>query len=94
MTESTNTATTASSKAAKAAVEVLPVVETVEVALEVPAKAVLNQKAVVAITLVVGAAAGAGVLWGVNKWRSRKSDSDRVEVPNDLSELEDEARKA
>lgn len=99
MTETTtNTAASPATKAAKAVSEAVTptVVETVEVALEVPAKVALNQKAVVAVSLLVGMSLGAGVLYGVNKWQENRKNksSDKVEVPNDLSELEDEARKS
>lgn len=82
----TNAATTAGkatdavvTKAAKAAArtadvvnETLPtVVETVEVAMEVPAKVVLNQKLVVTAAIVGGVAAGALGLWGAQKLRAR-----------------------
>lgn len=47
------------------------VVETVEVVATVPAKVVLNQTLVVGVSIIGGAALGAGILFGVNKWRSR-----------------------
>ncbi len=84
---STETATTAAgkttdaavNKAAKAAAvtaaavsETLPtVVETAEIAMEVPAKVVLNQKLVVTAAVVSGIAIGAVGLWGANKLRAR-----------------------
>lgn len=80
MTTETTTAATKSadvvaSKASKAAAAVsdsLPtVVDTVEVAMEVPAKVILNQKLVVTAVAVVGIAAGAAGLWGFQKLRAR-----------------------
>jgi ABC-type proline/glycine betaine transport system permease subunit len=94
MTESTvgKASTTVAEKAvvnraAKAAGEVskaLPtVVETAELAVEVPSKVMLNQKMIVAVSVVGGAVLGAGVLFGVNKLRERmakkKVDGDVLE---------------
>lgn len=82
-TESATTTTThvakGSSRAAEKAIaavaaasETLPtVVETAEVAMEIPAKVVLNQKLIVTVSIFGGAAAGAGILWGVQKLRAR-----------------------
>lgn len=83
-TENTTTAARAANKAgqkiidtvADAANHVGPtVVETAEVALalDVPTKVVLNQKLIVVTTAFASAAAGAGILWGVNKLRDRKA---------------------
>lgn len=95
MSETTTAATKTAEKTVKAVSESLPtVVDTVELALDIPTKAVLSQKLVVSLSVVAGAAIGAGVLFGVNKWRSRKPAQDKLEVPNDLSELDDEAKKA
>jgi hypothetical protein len=59
-------------KAVAAASETLPtVVETVEIAMDVPAKIVLNQRLVVIVTAVGGVTAGAAGLWAVNKLRQR-----------------------
>jgi len=74
MSESTTAvANTASKKAAQAAAavsEALPtVVETAEIALEVPSKVVLNQKLVVAASVAGGMALGAGIYYGVQKFR-------------------------
>lgn len=58
--------------AAAAVSEALPtVVETADLALTVPAKVVLNQRLIVASALVGGAAIGAGVFYGVQKFRNR-----------------------
>jgi hypothetical protein len=98
VTETTAAATTTAKKAAEktaaVVVDTLPtVVETVEVAMEVPAKVVLNQKLVVVVSLAAGSALTAGVLYGLQKWRAHKADKEnQVEVPNDLSKL-DEANK-
>lgn len=93
VSETTTTTTAASKKAASTVADNIPViVETAELAVEVPAKVVLNNKLVVAVSLVAGAAVGAGVLWGVNKWRARKAE-ETLEVPNDLSELDEESHK-
>lgn len=75
----TTETTTASSKAAEKAVkavaaasETLPtVVETVEIAMDVPSKVVLNQRLIVIASVAGGAAAGAVGLWGVHKVRQR-----------------------
>lgn len=80
MPESTTT-NAAVNKAAKAAgvsaaavSEALPtVVETVEVAMQVPAKVVLNQRLVVATAIVGGTALGAGLLYGYQKLKARKA---------------------
>ncbi len=67
-----NSAAKKAGVAAAAVSEALPtVVETVEVAMEVPAKVVLNQRLVVAVSIVGGAAIGAGILFGVQKLRAR-----------------------
>lgn len=74
------TTSAAVNKAAKAAAvtaaevsSVLPqVVETAEVAMEIPAKVVLNQKLIVVVSILGGAALGAGALYGVNWFRNRK----------------------
>lgn len=100
MTETTSTTATATKKAvdktATAVSNALPTVtETVEVAMEVPAKVVLNQKLVVAVSLLTGAGLTAGALFAVNKWKAHKSlKKGDVVVPNDLSGLDDEAKKA
>lgn len=85
-TTASNTATAASRRAAAAAAEkVAPaVVETVEVAMEVPAKVVLNQKLVIAASVVVGAGLGAGVLYGITRWRNRNKVL--VSVPDHVEE--------
>jgi hypothetical protein len=87
VSETTNAVAHASQKtAAKTAdkvAAVLPdVVETVEVAMEVPAKVVLNQKVVVVAASVAGAAFGIAGYWGFNKWRNRNKVV--VELPEDL----------
>lgn len=87
MSETTNTATTATTTAAKKAAaavsETLPtVVETVEVAMEMPSKVVLNQKLVVIVSVAAGVAIGAGGLWGFNKWRNRNKVVVAVEKPD------------
>jgi hypothetical protein len=75
-------------KAVAAASETLPtVVETAEVAMTVPSKVVLNQKLIVIVTAVTAAAAGAGVLWGVTKFRNRNKVT--VEVPNNVDDAND-----
>lgn len=67
-----NRAAKAAGVTAAAVSEALPtVIETVEVVATVPAKVVLNQRLVVATAIVGGAALGAGILFGVNKWQSR-----------------------
>ncbi len=96
-TTTTTTAARAANKAgqkiidtvAAAGENTLPtVVETAEVgmALELPTKVILNQRLVVAVSIVGGAALGAGVLFGINKWRNRGKVT--VAVP-DIS-LEDD----
>lgn len=75
MSETTTTAAKTAEKTIKAVSELPFVAETAELALLVPAKVVLNQKLVVSVSLLAGAGIGAGVLWSVNKWRNRKSDT-------------------
>jgi hypothetical protein len=95
-----DTITTASTKSSKVAEKVaekvvdnIPaVVETVEVALEVPAKLAVKTPLIVVVSVLGGAALGAGGLWAVNKWRARKDE--QVDVPDDISSLDDEAKKA
>lgn len=97
MSETTTAAAKTAEKTVKAVSETLPtVVDTVELALDIPTKAVLSQKLVVTLSVAAGAAVGAGVLFGVNKFLSsrRAKSQDKLEVPNDLSELDDEAKKA
>jgi hypothetical protein len=90
VSETTNTVSTKTSKAAEKLVDNLPaVVESVEVALEVPARVAVKTPLIVAVSLLGGAALGVGGVWAVNKWRSRKADS-TVNVPDDISSLEDE----
>lgn len=80
-TATTTTAARAANKAGKAIIDTvtaagehtLPtVVETAEVALalDVPTKVVLNQRLIVIATAVASASAGAGIYWGVNKFRA------------------------
>lgn len=82
-TAASNATAAASKKAAQtaaAAAQTLPVVvETVEVVTELPAKVVLNQKLIVAASILGGAALGAGGLWGWNKWRNRNKTVVAVE---------------
>lgn len=67
--------------AAAAVSEAMPVVvETADLALTVPAKVVLNQRLIVATALVGGAALGAGVFYGVNKFMNRNKVT--LELPN------------
>lgn len=73
----------ATAKAAKAAAAVaavsenLPtVVETAQIAAVVPSKVVLNQRAIVAVSVVGGMALGAGLLYGVDKLREIKRRKD------------------
>jgi hypothetical protein len=93
VSDTITTASTKSSKAAEKVVENIPaVVETVEVALEVPAKLAVKTPLIVVVSVLGGAALGAGGLWAVNKWRARKDE--QVDVPDDISSLDDEAKKA
>lgn len=97
MTEPTTATKTATSVAERAAVgrsakaaadasNVLPtVVETAELAMEVPSKVVLNQKLVVIVSVVGGAALGAGILFGVNKLRERMANK-KAEKENEIIE--------
>lgn len=75
MSDTTSPAVNAAAKKAGVAAakvsETLPtVVETVELAMDVPSKVVLNQRLVVITSVVGGATLGAGLLWGVNKLRA------------------------
>lgn len=110
MTESTTATRTTASVAEKAAVnraakaagvtaaevsKTLPtVVETAELAMEVPSKVVLNQKMVVAVSVVAGAALGVGVLFGAYKLRERmakrKLDKELADVKKDTEAYDPE----
>lgn len=68
-----NRAAKAAGVTAAAVSEALPtVVETVDVVTTMPAKIVLNQKLVVAASIIGGVAIGAGALWGIQKFRTRR----------------------
>ncbi len=87
-TAAVNTAAKKAGVAASAVSDALPtVIETAELALEVPVKVVLNQKLVVAVSMVGGAALGAGILFGINKWRNRNKIE--IQIPNHVDD-EDE----
>lgn len=95
MSETTTVATnTASKKATQAAVQAattaagnLPtVVETAELALEVPSKVVLSERWLVGAGVVVGAAMGAGIFYGVQKFRNRNKTCVVVSVPDGVEE--------
>lgn len=96
MSDTTTTVAQAASKAGEkaikavaAATETLPtVVETTEIALEVPAKVVLNQKLVVLVAGAVGAGLAVGGLFGYRKLQEYRT-SKKVVVPDDASSLED-----
>ena len=89
----TNTTKKAADRTAAVVAETLPtVVETVEVAMEMPAKVVLNQKLVVTVAVIAGAGLGAGALWGVNKWRMRNKTV--IVVPETVNDESEAAEKA
>lgn len=68
-----NRAAKAAGVTAAAVSEALPtVVETVDVVTTMPAKIVLNQKLVVTASIIGGVAIGAGALWGIQKFRTRR----------------------
>lgn len=85
MSETTTTTTSAARAANKAGKTIIDtvasagehtlptVVETAEVALalDVPTKVVLNQRLIVIASVLGGAVLGAGVLYGVNRFRNR-----------------------
>lgn len=84
MSETTATAT-AAKKTAEKVVEIMPaVLETAEVAVQVPTKVALRTPTVVAVSLLAGAGLGAGVLWGVHKFRTRN----KLVVEVDESEID------
>lgn len=73
-------ATKAAKDATDAAHGALPmVVETAELAMEIPSKVILNQKLIVAVSILAGAALGAGLLYGVNKFRNRNKETPVVD---------------
>lgn len=70
-----NKATSKAGQTAAAVSETLPaVVETVELAMEVPVKVALNQKLVITISILGGAALGAGILFGVQKFTTHRAE--------------------
>lgn len=93
MTDTSSTTTTAvkaaSKKAADTIAENLPtVVETTEVALEIPAKVVVNKSVLVVAGMVIGTAAGVAGYWGWQKIQAKRA-ANKVEVPDDASSLTD-----
>lgn len=94
-TAAVNKAAKAASVSAAAVSSALPtVVETAELAMQVPSKVVLNQRLVVLTATVAGAALGAGILFGVEKFRNRNKtvftfDKVQVDEDRDLEEKED-----
>lgn len=83
-TENTTATARAANKAGRAIIDTVAeagnhitpaVVETAEVALalDLPTKVVVNQRLIVVGTAVASAAAGAGILWSVNKFRERRA---------------------
>lgn len=71
-----NKAAKAASVSAAAVSDALPtVVETVDVVATMPAKIVLNQRLVVAASIIGGAAIGAGALWGIQKFRTKRTNA-------------------
>jgi 16S rRNA C1402 (ribose-2'-O) methylase RsmI len=100
MSETTTVATKTVEKAAKVAPKVseelanlisdagLPVVTDItELSLDVPVKVVLNQKLVVSVSVVIGAAAGIGGLFLAKKLKSLR-DAKKDKIADD--ELNDE----
>lgn len=90
----TTAAVNKAAKAVAAVSEVLPtVVETAELAVEVPAKVVLNQRLVVITAAAAGVAVGVGALYGWNWFRTRNKTV--VEIPNSRNgDVEDEKTRA
>lgn len=64
------------------------VVETSEVAasIVVPSKVILKQPLIVGVSVLAGAGLGAGILWGVQKIRTRNKLVVTVDKPADLDE--------
>lgn len=86
-----NTASKKASQAAAAVSEALPtVVETVEMAVEVPAKVIVNQRLVVAAAVVGGAAVGAGILFGTQKFIQRRRVTKLHKLVEDVQTHNDE----